>query len=361
MASTDLVFSDEERAKQAFTEVRSNDNPTNWLLFSYSETTKNHLDFVGSGSGGVEELKTHLGESKTSYGLVRVLDKIDNSITVKFVLIVWVGEKVPFVKKAQVTTHKGSVSRLFGQYHNDVHANTLDEVTEQIIMSKVSDASGTAQHVKEGGHSSSAPAHSSHSASHPAPATTAASSSSSPAATVPHAVIRPSSSGHTSTSTAPKKEAAGGVPKASSSLVTFSDEDGMRAAIKAVRADNDPTDWMLMGYEGNTNTLKLVSTGQGDLDELITHLKDDQILYGLYRTTDTIDNTVAVKFVMIVWVGEKVPIIRKARITTHKGDVTNFMGQHHVDVHCSDLSEINEDIVRDLVQRASGTANLVKK
>jgi hypothetical protein len=342
MASTDLVFGDEERAKQAFSEVRSNENSANWLLFTYSDTSKNTLDFVGSGSGGVEELKTHLKEDRTSYGLVRVTDKIDNSVTVKFVLIVWVGEKVPFVKKAQVTTHKGSVSKLFGQYHNDIHANLLDEISESLVMSKVKDASGTAQHVKDsvassgGGGASSAPQQQQPQQEKPKTATA-------------------------SPASAPKKEAAGAIPKAASSMVAFADEDALRAAIKAVRADNDATDWMLMGYEGNTNTLKLVATGQGDLDELITHLKADQIYYGLYRTTDTIDNTVAVKFVMIVWVGESVPIIRKARITTHKGDVTTFLGQHHVDVHCSNLNEINEDIVRDLVQRASGTANYTKK
>jgi len=344
MASTDLVFSEEEKANQAFKEVRSNDNETNWLLFAYSDTSKNTLDFIGKGSRGVDELKTHLTDSKTAYGLVRVTDKIDNSVTVKFVLIVWVGEKVPFVKKAQVTTHKGSVTKLFGQYHNDVHANTLDEVTQDIVMSKVRNASGTAQHVKDGPVSSS-------------PATT---HTPSPQPQQQHQPQEPKQP-RAAASAAPKKEAAGAAPKNTASMVTFVDEDALRAGIKAVRADNDATDWLLIGYEGSTNALKLVATGQGDLDELITHLKDDQILYGLYRTTDTIDNTVAVKFVMIVWVGEKVPIIRKARIVTHKGDVTSFIGQYHVDVNCSNLNEINEDIVKDLVQRASGTANLVKK
>jgi hypothetical protein len=345
-----LVFSDEERSKSAFADVRSNDNPANWLLFTYSESAKNTLDYVGSGTGGVEELKSKLRDDKTSYGLVRVTDKIDNSVTVKFVLIVWVGEKVPFVKKAQVTTHKGSVTRLFGQYHNDIHANTLDEISESLIMGKVSDASGTAHHVKDkGGDSNPSPS--------PTPTQTEKTHQE-PAPQKSSPMVRP---GASTTSSAPKKEAAGAAPKASSSLVSFKDEEAMRASIKAVRDDKDPTDWMLMGYEGNTNTLKLVATGQGDLDELVTHLKDDQILYGLYRTTDTIDNTVAVKFVLIIWIGESVPIIRKARIATHKGDVTSFLGQYHVDVSASNLSEINEEIVKDLVQRASGTASHVKK
>jgi len=330
------VFSDEAQAKTAFTEVRSNEHPNNWLLFTYSDVAKNTLDFVGSGNGGANELKTHLQESKASYGLVRVTDKIDNSVTVKFVLIVWCGEKVPFVRKAQITTHQGSVSILFGQHHNDIHASTPDEITEALIMGKVSDASGTAHHEKD---------------SHSTPSTHNASAPS----------LSPSSAPRSATSPKITSVKQPGVPKASPANVTFIDEEAIQHAIKAVRADNDETDWMLMGYEGSSNNIKLVATGLGDLDELITHLKDDQILYGLYRTTDTIDNTVAVKFVMIVWVGEKVPIIRKARITTHKGDVTNCLGQYHVDVHCSNLGEINEDIVKDLVQRASGTANLVKK
>jgi len=337
MASTDLVFANEAQAKAAFADVRSNDTPTNWLLFTYSDTAKNTLDLTGTGTGGVNELKGHLSDTKTSYGLVRVTDRIDNSVTIKFVMIIWVGDKVPFIKKAQVTTHSGSVATLIGQHHNEVHASSLDDLSDEIIMSKVSDASGTAHHVKD-----SSPASSQSSSQ-------ASSSASSPAQ-------------RSQAAAAPKITSTKqpGVPKASTTVVVFIDEDGLRAAIKAVRADNDETDWMLMGYEGNTNQLKLVAKGANGLDELISHLKNDQILYGLYRTTDTIDNTVAVKFVLIVWVGETVPIIRKARITTHKGDVTTFLGQYHVDVHCNNLNEINEDIVRDLVQRASGTHSGVK-
>jgi hypothetical protein len=310
------------------------------LLFTYSEGSKNVLDFIGSGNGGVEELKQHLTDSKVFYGMVRVTDKIDNSVTVKFVLIVWCGEKVPFVRKAQITTHRGSVTSLFGQYHNDVNVSQFDELSEDIIMSRVRDASGTSQHVKD------TVVHSSDATVTLTTATTSAAHHAAPKVPAASAKI-------------PTKQP--GVPKESAGNVKFIDEDSLRNAIKAVRANNDETDWMLMGYEGNTNNIKLSATGTGDLDELITHLKNDQILYGLYRTTDTIDNTVAIKFVLIVWVGEQVPIIRKARITTHKGDVTGFIGQYHVDIHCSNLAEINEDIVKDLVQRASGTANLVKK
>jgi hypothetical protein len=323
---------DEAQAQQSIADLRSNETSTNWILFKYSDSTKNGIELVGSGANGVEELKQHLSDNKVFYGLVRVTDKIDQSVTVKFVFIVWVGEKVSFVQKGKITTHKGSITSLIGQYHNDVHASNLSELSEDIVLGKVRDASGTSSRVKESSHQT------------PAPASASAAS--------PTHSTRPSSS-HSLPTKAP------GVPQANS-VVVFLDEDNIRAAIKALRSDADDTDWVLLTYEGQTNKIYLFGKGNGGIDELLPHLKENEIFYGLYRTTDTVDNTVAVKFVLILWVGEKVPIIRKARITTHKGEVTSFIGQYHVDIQCSNLNEVNEDIIQEAVQKASGTANYVK-
>jgi hypothetical protein len=337
MASTDLVFSNEADANQALSEVRSDTNDTNWCLFTYSEAAKNTIDLVGKGAGGVEELKTHLAAGKMFYGLVRVTDKIDNSVTVKFVFIVWCGESVPFVQKAKMTTHKGSITKLIGQFHNDINCSNVSELSEDIIMRKVRDASGTSVHVKESGGSPSL------------------SSSGGPGSASPSA---PTAKSAKAASHATAKPAAA---PGSASVVTFVDEEKIKAAIKAVRSDNDDTDWLILSYDApNSTKIVLQATGDGGLEELISKLAPDQVQYGLYRTTDTVDNTVAVKFVLILWVGESVPVIRKARITTHKGELTAFIGQYHVDCSCSNLNEVNEDIIRDLVQRASGTAVHVK-
>lgn len=343
MASTELQFSNEAEAKKALSEVRSNSSPTNWCLFTYSEAKQNDLDLVATGTGDVEELKAHLDESKMAYGLVRVTDMIDNSVTVKFVFIIWCGEKVSFIKKAKMTTHKGSITILVGQFHTDLNCANTSEISHDIIMNKVRDASGTAVHVKEG---QSAPSSSSSTSSSTSSSSNAAAGSASPQ---PRAKA-------SSTSTAKP-----GVPKDSQEtrVISFVDEDNIRDVIRKVRANNDETDWMLIGYEGKAS-LKLVGHGTNGLEELIPHLNETQILYGLYRTTDTYDNTVAIKFVLILWIGEKVPIMNKARITTHKGDITTFFGQYHVDLSASDLSEINEEIIRVHIQKASGTANYVK-
>ena len=39
----------------------------------------------------------------------------------------------------------------------------------------------------------------------------------------------------------------------------------------------------LYGYEGNSNTLTLVGSGSGGVEELKSHLEDDRILYGILQ------------------------------------------------------------------------------
>jgi len=64
MASTELVFANEGECGAAISDLRDNNSDTNWCLFTYSESSKNAIVFVAKGSGGVEELKQNLHESK---------------------------------------------------------------------------------------------------------------------------------------------------------------------------------------------------------------------------------------------------------------------------------------------------------
>ena len=102
----------------------------------------------GVGEGGIDELVSHLYLDSVNYGIVRVTDVIDNHVTVKFVLIQWVGEGVKIMRKARIPTHKGALLTFIGQYHTDIVASTHEELTFEAIMKKVQDASGTAIHVK---------------------------------------------------------------------------------------------------------------------------------------------------------------------------------------------------------------------
>lgn len=48
-----------------------------------------------------------------------------------------------------------------------------------------------------------------------------------------------------------------------------------------VRADDDPTTWLLLGY-ADPSTIQVVSSGDS-IDELLAQLNDDSIFFGVFR------------------------------------------------------------------------------
>ena len=73
--------------------------------------------------------------------------------------------------------------------------------------------------------------------------------------------------------------------------------------IAQVRDDTNDTCWVLAGYleKSLSKPLDLAAMGNKGLDELTARLEDDQVMYGLYRTADVIDDIKTVKFVYIYW------------------------------------------------------------
>lgn len=76
----------------------------------------------------------------------------------------------------------------------------------------------------------------------------------------------------------------------------------------------------------DSQKLKLYSQGKGGIDELSESLTEDMIGYCLARETDQVDSSVTVKFVFILWLGEKAPRMQKSRTSTHLGYIKNFIG-----------------------------------
>lgn len=319
-ASTDLTFANQEEAETLLKRVRADSDELSWVTFIYAPNSHNVLNVHGSGNGGLDEFRNDFDESERMYGLLRVTDIIDGHTTIKFVFIIWAGSRVRVVPKAKMATHKGSIVNLIGQAHITIDASEPADISDEVVMTRVTDASGSGSRVLD----------------KPDQAREV---------TTVHkvSVARPS------------------VPKESNAEVSIGDEASGSAAIGKVRNDNDDTDWVLFGYEGQSNVVVLVSTGNGGIEEMKQHLKPDSINYGLVRVYDCYDGHTTTKFVLILWVGENVKIMRKARITTHKGTVLSFLGQYHTDIPCSNHDEINQEIIMTKVQDASGTAIHIKE
>jgi hypothetical protein len=325
-----LRWLDLHNIKDAIADVRNDKTPTNWVLLSYAGENSNDVQLVGAGDGGLNELIPHLKPENVGYGLIRITERFDNSDTVKFVFIKWVGESIHRMLRARLGTHSGAVKEILAPYHVDIDATNLSEISEDIVTKTVSKASGTALHVREvqGGSASHSPSQLKH---------TSASSG----------------SGYV------KGGSPAGPPK-SENNVKFDDEGAIKRAIQDLRSDATPTNWVLLTYDGpNSNTIKLAGSGTGGSAELISHLRDDNVGYGLVRQDERYDDSIRVMFAYINWVGENIHRMLKARLGTHSGSVKGILTPYHADIDATNHSEISPEIITTTIRRTMGTATRV--
>jgi hypothetical protein len=73
-----------------------------------------HIQFGGSGSGGIDVLKAKFEDNQICFALTSMADKIDDSVTVKFIWINWLGSSVGTMMKARLSTQIGSVKEFMG-------------------------------------------------------------------------------------------------------------------------------------------------------------------------------------------------------------------------------------------------------
>jgi hypothetical protein len=319
-------------------DVKGDHSPLSWCVIGYESTGSANLVVVAAGEGednNVSELMAHLTPDTVAYCIIRKTEQIDNSLTAKFVYIRWIGNNIPRMQKAKLGTHAGDIYNLFAPCHPSLASPDANEVTDDNIMKEIMKASGSYKHVLEG---------------HPIQRQTSHTSPANPqqqkqpySATRPPVEKKPASE----QSNKPPEKAA----------VDFQDIDGMRQAIAEVRYDGNDTDWVLITYDGpRSNTLKLEGTGSGGLHELKSHLRPDVVMYGLFRTTEKIDDSVTVKFVHIDWRGEKIHTMQRAKLATHSGAVRALFNPFHVDINASSDDEITEEIIMKKIKAAAGTA-----
>jgi len=91
----------------------------------------------------------------------------------------------------------------------------------------------------------------------------------------------------------------------------FSDP-ALAEAVAKVHDTGSETTWVVVGYAGNTNKLRVVADGEGDIDDMAEELEDHKILYAFTRVVQG----ALKKFVYICWVGEGVPAVLKGKVVT---------------------------------------------
>eukprot|EP01121_Diplochlamys_sp_Union-15-3_P010630 TRINITY_DN2_c0_g1_i1.p1 TRINITY_DN2_c0_g1~~TRINITY_DN2_c0_g1_i1.p1 ORF type:complete len:525 (+),score=105.91 TRINITY_DN2_c0_g1_i1:71-1645(+) len=341
-SGSEFGFTDEDSIRATITEIRKGTSDDNWILLTYEGPTSNTLHLLAKGHG-IDKLVTYLKDDIVVYGLVRVNETIDNSVTTKFAMIKWQGENIPRMQKARLGVHRGEVNKFFHPFHVDLNCERKNEISEEIIMNLINAASGTKINVLE----TSVP---SHKVQKQTTTTSSHHQHTSPSGGDSEHKPKPSSVNVPRSTSQPKVNQ-------ENVEILFEDEDAIRSGIKEVRSDSNDTDWIIITYTAQkSKTLKVHSKGSDGITGLKKHLTDDMVGYCLLRTTEKIDESVTVKFVFVNWIGTKINRMQRATLGTHRGAVLGLFQPFHVDHDAEKQEELNEEIIKAKIKKAAGTA-----
>ncbi|CAH1796629.1 unnamed protein product [Owenia fusiformis] len=321
--STTAEFEDVDAFKEAIGAVRDDSNSTNYTVVGHVNGSPNLLGVVATGEN-IGDVLDLFSPTEMMYALVRLSTKVDMSTTVKFVYIHWMGDQIPFAKRGRMGVVHGSIKELFQPSHVEIETSILADLEEENIMALLANVEGTKDKSIE-----AARVDPKHERSFIGRGTSRAVEES------------------------PKKIAPKGV--------AIETGEGVVEAIADVRNDESPCNWCLVGYEGGNPKapLKLFGSGDEGVGGLIDLLDDSEVLYGMCRVTDVVDDITTVKFVYINWIGETVKPMTKAKTSTYKASIEELFSPHHASIFGCDRSEVTEKRIMDVVTASSGSKSFV--
>lgn len=134
-------------------------------------------------------------------------------------------------------------------------------------------------------------------------------------------------------------------------MATEVDTQGIQGAYDDVRNDSSDTNWALFKY--NDNRIAVSGTGVA-YDAFLEELEDNERAYGYVRFTTGDELSKRCKFAFIIWVGSGVNPLKRAKVSTDKSDVKKVIKTYAVEVTVTDVSDLEEDYMMELITKAGG-------
>ncbi|KAI9244783.1 hypothetical protein EDC94DRAFT_530665 [Helicostylum pulchrum] len=101
--------------------------------------------------------------------------------------------------------------------------------------------------------------------------------------------------------------------------------------------EDEPTDWLLLGYKDSRNVISLYASGVNGLSEFREHITNE-ILFGFVRVDD--------RFILITYVPDSVSGVRRARALVHSRSVAGILELSHAQFTASSLSDMSDANIR---------------
>ncbi|KAI0876437.1 hypothetical protein GGS24DRAFT_226777 [Hypoxylon argillaceum] len=128
------------------------------------------------------------------------------------------------------------------------------------------------------------------------------------------------------------------------------------AAYDAVRSDKDATNWLLLSYAAAAgDKLQLAGTGTGGLGEMEGRLDEAQAQYGYVRVEYANDTeSRRVKFALVIWIGGRTKVMRKARVSFESAAVKRVLAHHSIQVDATERGDLDEGEIVKRLRKAGG-------
>jgi len=130
-------------------------------------------------------------------------------------------------------------------------------------------------------------------------------------------------------------------------------ENELKNARQSVIDDKDPTDWALFGYDGQSNDLNIILTGQYGLDELQQEFNPGKVLYAFAKVLNPKSNLPC--FITISWVGEGSSLNRKSSSPNHSIEFQKFFKYSSLNINARLEEEVEPDAILDKIRKSSTT------
>ncbi|KAJ4454597.1 putative actin binding protein [Paratrimastix pyriformis] len=137
-----IEIKDKARLDEALAAVRSDSDPTSWLVMSYDQSRQGCIQLKATGQGGVNEMKEHFESAFYGYGYLRVISGDAESHRPKFVFIIFQGENAPALKKGRMSFQSKVVEQYVKHFHVSVQVSSASDLVEDDLMLKVKRCSG---------------------------------------------------------------------------------------------------------------------------------------------------------------------------------------------------------------------------
>ncbi|KAJ9452684.1 hypothetical protein DIPPA_27234 [Diplonema papillatum] len=270
----------------------------------------------GAGTTIVDDMVEYVDEDKVQFALVQIPIGSGAFQRNKMIMVKWVGERTPAMKKAKQVQKTGEVAELFGSTHASITLTKYDEVDLEHILNELKHVFVTDNgefsigNLKE---------------------------------EIMARIAANKKKQEEKVTEVAKTMAA--IPKLRPSATDMGID--AEQALKEIRKPLGALNWAL--FEAST-PLKLHEAGSDSVPEMQEHMDDSKVLYGVVRLGFGLGNFRRTKWVGVTFVGAKIGAVQRGKWLSVKSEMMTLLKPHQVTLEIQGAEMFTLEYVLDKVR-----------